>query len=86
MFELASVAILTPSASTTSSSAPAPAKRCPLTLSIRAIRLATLPPLDHPDPSHCHVTGTGLTHLGSAKNRDAMHEATAKMRNISPTP
>lgn len=32
-----------------------------------------LPPLDHPDPAHCFVTGTGLTHLGSADTRDAMH-------------
>ncbi|MFM0617457.1 GguC family protein [Paraburkholderia nemoris] len=32
-----------------------------------------LPPLDHPDPAHCYVTGTGLTHLGSADTRDAMH-------------
>jgi hypothetical protein len=32
-----------------------------------------LPPLDHPDPAHCLVTGTGLTHLGSAKARDGMH-------------
>jgi len=32
-----------------------------------------LPPLDHPDPAHCFVTGTGLTHLGSAQARDAMH-------------
>lgn len=32
-----------------------------------------LPPLDHPDPAHCYVTGTGLTHLGSAQSRDAMH-------------
>lgn len=30
-------------------------------------------PLDHPDPAHCLVTGTGLTHLGSAQTRDAMH-------------
>jgi hypothetical protein len=34
-----------------------------------------LPPLDHPDPAHCLVTGTGLTHLGSAKARDEMHNA-----------
>ena len=33
-----------------------------------------LPPLTHPDPAHCHVTGTGLTHLGSAATRDAMHQ------------
>src|SRR6266508_6211898 len=32
-----------------------------------------LPPLDHPDPAHCLVSGTGLTHLGSAQARDAMH-------------
>ncbi len=32
-----------------------------------------LPPVDHPDPAHCLVTGTGLTHLGSASARDAMH-------------
>lgn len=32
-----------------------------------------LPPLDHPDPAHCFVTGTGLDHLGSARARDAMH-------------
>lgn len=34
-----------------------------------------LPPLDHPDPAHCLVSGTGLTHLGSAASRDAMHQA-----------
>lgn len=34
-----------------------------------------LPPLDHPDPAHCLVSGTGLTHLGSAATRDAMHQA-----------
>lgn len=33
-----------------------------------------LPPLTHPDPAHCLVTGTGLTHLGSAATRDAMHQ------------
>ena len=29
-------------------------------------------PLDHPDPAHCLVSGTGLDHLGSAQARDAM--------------
>jgi hypothetical protein len=38
---------------------------------IRGGRL--LVPLDHPDPSRCWVSLTGLTHLGSAKSRDAMH-------------
>lgn len=33
-----------------------------------------LSPLQHPDPAHCLVTGTGLTHLGSAAARDAMHQ------------
>ena len=32
-------------------------------------------PLDHPDPYHLWVTGTGLTHLGSAVSRNKMHEA-----------
>lgn len=33
-----------------------------------------LPAADHPEePSRCLVTGTGLTHMASAKNRDAMH-------------
>jgi hypothetical protein len=34
-----------------------------------------LAPLDHPeDPAHLIVTGTGLTHLGSAEGRDSMHK------------
>jgi hypothetical protein len=36
--------------------------------------LRVLPPLDHPDPAHCLVSGTGLTHLGSAATRDKMHQ------------
>ncbi len=32
-----------------------------------------LAPITHPDPAHLHLTGTGLTHLGSAATRDAMH-------------
>ncbi|HEX4005812.1 MAG TPA: AraD1 family protein [Acidobacteriaceae bacterium] len=33
-----------------------------------------LPPFDHPqEPARCIVSGTGLTHLGSASDRDAMH-------------
>jgi hypothetical protein len=35
------------------------------------------PPLDHPDPTRCLVTGTGLTHVASAEARDAMHRAQA---------
>lgn len=36
-----------------------------------------LPPLTHPDPHHCLVSGTGLTHLGSARARDDMHRKSA---------
>jgi len=32
-----------------------------------------LPPMTHPDPSKCLVSGTGLTHLGSADTRANMH-------------
>jgi hypothetical protein len=36
-----------------------------------------LPSADFPDaPARCLVTGTGLTHLASVKNRDAMHSGT----------
>lgn len=34
-----------------------------------------LAPVDHPDAAHLLVTGTGLTHLGSADARDRMHKA-----------
>jgi len=33
-----------------------------------------LPPLDHPEPARFLITGTGLTHLGSADARDRMHD------------
>lgn len=33
-----------------------------------------LPPIDHPgEPSRCMISGTGLTHLGSARDRQSMH-------------
>lgn len=36
-----------------------------------------LPAIDHPDePSRCTISGTGLTHLGSARNRQSMHAST----------
>jgi len=34
-------------------------------------------PIDHPDPAHLIMSGTGLTHLGSADARDRMHQAAA---------
>jgi hypothetical protein len=36
-----------------------------------------LPPLTHPDPARCLVSGTGLTHYGSAAARDHMHRKLA---------
>jgi len=35
-----------------------------------------LPPLTHPDPYHTWISGTGLTHLGSAASRNEMHDKT----------
>jgi hypothetical protein len=36
-----------------------------------------LAPIDHADPAHLFMTGTGLTHLGSAEGRDKMHREAA---------
>jgi hypothetical protein len=40
-------------------------------------------PIDHMDPAHLLVSGTGLTHLGSAEGRDKMHRAA--IENPAPT-
>ncbi|MBM6596459.1 hypothetical protein ILT42_20850 [Microvirga sp. BT291] len=42
-----------------------------------------LPPITHPDASRCHVTGTGLTHLGSADTRDKMHKTEVKETDLT---
>ena len=42
-----------------------------------------LAPIDHPDPAHLLMTGTGLTHLGSAEGRDKMHRSA--LENTEPT-
>lgn len=44
-------------------------------LDLTSVRLSC--PVDHPDPAHLMVSGTGLTHLGSAEGRDKMHKAAA---------
>jgi hypothetical protein len=45
-----------------------------------------LVPIDHPEePARCRVSGTGLTHLGSARDRDAMHERTRDVAEAAPT-
>ncbi|ETI63586.1 GguC protein [Sphingobium sp. C100] len=36
-----------------------------------------LTPIDHDDDAHIQLTGTGLTHLGSAEGRDKMHREAA---------
>jgi hypothetical protein len=46
--------------------------------SIDLATVALLAPVDHPDPAHLLLTGTGLTHLGSAEGRDRMHRAAAE--------
>ena len=37
-----------------------------------------LAPIEHEDPAHLLLTGTGLTHLGSAEGRDKMHRAASE--------
>ena len=41
-----------------------------------------LPAIDHPEPARCLVSGTGLTHLGSARDRQAMHAKTDSPREF----
>jgi hypothetical protein len=48
---------------------------------LASVRL--LVPIDHADDAHLVVTGTGLTHLGSAEGRDQMHRKAAE--NPDPT-
>jgi hypothetical protein len=38
--------------------------------------------IDHPEPSRCLVSGTGLTHLGSARGRQSMHAAAASTGDL----
>lgn len=42
-----------------------------------------LPPIDHEDPAHLILSGTGLTHLGSAEERDRMHKKLAAAQNLT---
>lgn len=47
-------------------------------------RQQLLPPITHPDPAHCLVSGTGLTHLGSASTRAEMHaQVSAKASELT---
>jgi len=40
-------------------------------------------PIDHDDPAHLMMSGTGLTHLGSADARDRMHRMTVEKQTDS---
>src|SRR5204863_323034 len=40
-------------------------------------------PIDHADPAHLILAGTGLTHLGSAEGRDKMHRDAAAAQTDS---
>jgi len=42
-----------------------------------------LSPIDHPDDAHLILSGTGLTHLGSAEGRDRMHRAAASGQGLT---
>jgi hypothetical protein len=42
-----------------------------------------LSPIDHKDPAHLMVAGTGLTHLGSAEGRDKMHKNLADAETLT---
>lgn len=48
---------------------------------LAAGRLVT--PIAHEDPAHVFLTGTGLTHLGSAEGRDKMHRAAASGEQLT---
>src|SRR6266571_7446257 len=42
-----------------------------------------LPAIDHPEePARCLISGTGLTHLGSARDRQAMHAHTGNAEEL----
>ena len=57
------------------------AERCRETVNLAEVTLLT--PIDHPDPAHLLVSGTGLTHLGSAEGRDKMHKAASAGENLT---
>jgi hypothetical protein len=57
------------------------AARLGAVLDLAGVTLLTA--VDHPDPAHLIVSGTGLTHLGSAEGRDRMHRAA--VQNPAPT-
>ncbi|MEO6718069.1 MAG: AraD1 family protein [Novosphingobium sp.] len=57
------------------------AARCRQTIALADVTL--LVPIDHPDDAHLLVSGTGLTHLGSAEGRDKMHKAASAGESLT---
>jgi hypothetical protein len=55
----------------------------PVNLAAALAEGRVLSPVDHPDPAHLIVTGTGLTHLGSAEGRDAMHKKLSDAEHLT---
>jgi hypothetical protein len=55
----------------------------PVDLAAALAERRILAPIDHPDPAHMLVTGTGLSHLGSAEGRDKMHKDLADPSKLS---
>lgn len=50
---------------------------------VELANVTLLAPIDHADPAHLLVSGTGLTHLGSAEGRDKMHRAAASGEQLT---
>ena len=71
VYDLAQAAIASGRSLTAEVAARGPGEVVDLAAAAAEGRLAL--PVSHPDPAHLHLTGTGLTHLGSAAARDAMH-------------
>jgi hypothetical protein len=52
----------------------------------RASAWRLLPPIDHPaESSRCIVSGTGLTHIGSARDRHKMHDDASRSTASGPS-
>ena len=75
VYELAGAALASGQSLAAASAARRTGDRIDLQAALAEDRL--LPAVDHPDPAHLLLSGTGLTHLGSAESRDRMHRAAA---------
>ncbi|HUH41144.1 MAG TPA: AraD1 family protein, partial [Castellaniella sp.] len=55
------------------------------TYAVLLSEMRVLVPLDHEDPARCLISGTGLTHLGSASTRDKMHTHQSDVETMTDT-